>query len=116
MGSYLVVDGKKNNTKSISYPMITLLREVLPDKKSLSGEEIFTLTKKEVSIILYNVSELLSDNDLFKKYIEKHSENYGMNESFEDIKDAFEWIQMCFAKTLSEMTIEDKRFICCEWE
>lgn len=116
MGSYLIIDGKENNTKSISYPMINLLRELLTEKKSLHGERVFAMTEEEVAEVLYGATELLSDEYSLKEYIERHSEEYGMDDDFKEIKENFEWIQRCFAKTLSEMVIYNKNNIVCEWE
>lgn len=116
MGSYLIIDGKENNTKSISYPMIDLMREILPEKKSLHGERVFAMTKEEVAKILYGITEILRDEWSLKDYIDNHSEEYGMADDFKEIKENFEWIHRCFAKTLSEMVICDKGKIFCEWE
>lgn len=116
MGSYLIVDGKENNTKSISYLMINLMREMLPEKKSLHGERVFALTQEEVAEILYGITEILSNEWSLKEYIDTHSEEYGMSDNFKEIKENFEWIHRCFAKVLSEIIIYDKRNILCEWE
>lgn len=116
MGSYLIVDGKENNSKSISYSMINLMREILPEKKSLNGERVFAMTQDEVAKTLCGITEILSDEWTLKEYIENHSEEYGMDDEFEEIKENFEWIHKCFAKILSEMIICDKRNILCEWE
>lgn len=116
MGSYLIVDGKENNSTNISYPMIDLLRELLPEKKSLHGEKVFAMTRDEVAVTLYAATELLSDKLELEQYIAGHSESYGMHDDFEKIKTRFEWIQQCFAKTLSEMILYDKDNIVCMWE
>lgn len=116
MGSYLIVNGKENNTKSISYPMINLLREILPEKKSLFDCNRFTLTKIDVATIVYNTTELLEDDDLLACYINRHSNDYGMDRDFESIKKVFEYIQRLFAKKISDIVICDNFSIICEWE
>lgn len=116
MGSYLVIDGKENNSKSISYPMIDLMREILPEKKSLRGEAVFAMAQEEVAKTLYGITGILSNEQTLKEYINNHLEEYGMNNDFEEIKRNFEWIHRCFSKTLSEMVIYEKRNIICEWE
>lgn len=116
VGSYLIVDGKENNSKSISYPMINLMREILPEKKSLYGERVFAMTQDEVAKTLYGITEILNNEWTLKDYIKNHSEEYSMDDEFEEIKENFEWIHRCFAKILSEMIICDKRNILCEWE
>lgn len=116
MGSYLVVDGKENNSKSISYLMIDLMREILTEKKSLYGEKAFAMIQEEVAKVLYGTVELLSSEQTLKEYISNHSEEYGMSNNFEEIKQVFEWIHRCFSKVLSEMVILEKRNILCEWK
>lgn len=116
MGSYLIVDGKQNNSKSISYPMIDLMREMLPEKKSLNGERVFAMTQEETAKVLYGLTDILSDEWSLKDYVDNHSEEYGMNDDFEEIKENFEWIHRCFSKVLSEMVMLEKRNILCEWE
>lgn len=117
LGRYLIVDGKENNTKIISYPMINLFREIFPEKKSLSGEDAFAFTRKEVAAILNNSTQLLKDDELLKQYIDKHSDDYGIKgEEFKDIKEIFERIQRDFAEILADMVFHDRRCICCEWE
>ena len=116
MGSYLIVGGKENNSKSISYSMIVLMREILPEKKSLYGEIEFVVKLKEVAKILYGINDILSNEWTLKEYIRSHSGEYGMNNDFEKIKDDFEWIHRCFAKTLSEMVVCNKKKVVCEWK
>ena len=117
MGRYLIVDGKENNTKIISYSMINLFREIFPEKKSLSGEDVFAFTQKEVAAILNNSTQLIKDDELLKQYIDKHSDDYGINDKkFEDIRETFIWIQICFSEILSNMVFYDRSAICCEWE
>ncbi len=117
MGSYLVVDGKENNTKSTSCSMINLFREIFPEKKSLSGEDVFVFTQREVATILNNSTQLIKDDKLLKQYIIKHSDDYGIKgEKFKYIKEFFEWIQRCFAEILSDMVFNDREYICCEWK
>lgn len=116
MGSYLVVDGKKNNSKSISYTTIDLMREILPEKKSLNGERAFVMTKEEVAKVLYGITSILIDEWFLEDYINNHSQGYGMRNNFDEIKEDFEWIHRCFSKVLSEMVMMKKRKILCEWE
>lgn len=116
MGDYLIVDGKENNTKSITHLMVSLMREFLPEKQSLHGERVFAMTQEEVAKTLYRITEILSNNCTLKEYINNHSEEYGINNDFEEIKENFEWINRCFAKVISEMIICDKRNIICKWE
>lgn len=60
MGYYLVFNGKENNTKSISYPMGAIIRDVLP--KDMEEDEygwIWMDAKKETRccfIEIHNVS------------------------------------------------------------
>ena len=116
MGSYLIVDGKENNTKSISYPMIDLMRDILPEKNSLSGEDAFALTTREMATLLYNTTQLLKDDELLESYMEKHRECYDVKDAtIEDVKDTISYIHRLFAEVLSEMVYDDKRTIVCEW-
>ncbi len=117
MGSYLVVDGKENNTKSTSCSMINLFREIFPEKRSLSGEDVFAFTQSEVAAILNNSTQLIKDDKLLKQYITKHSDDYGIKgKEFKYIKETFKWIQRCFAEILSDMVFNDRGYICCEWK
>lgn len=116
MGSYLIIDGKQNNTKSISYPMINLIREILPERDDLNGAETFLLTKEEVAGVLYGIAELLGEEGMLEDYIDSHSGDYGMHGGFREIKGNFGWIHRCFSRVLSEMVICDKKKIVCRWE
>lgn len=116
MGSYLVIDGNENNSKSISYSMINIMRGMLPEKKSLNGEIAFAMTQEEVAKVLYGITKILHDKLSLKDYIDNHSEEYGMDDVFGEIKENFEWIHKCLSKVLSEMVMLEERNILCEWE
>lgn len=121
MGSYLVVDGRENNSKGISYPMINIMRQILPDKKSLfDGERSFTLEKDEVAKILYNLNLITRDDNTLKNFFET-IDCYGLekNESFEDKKETVLGIQNCFTDVLCCMILnyeEERERIICYWE
>lgn len=116
MGRYLTVNGIENNAKSISYPMMTLIREICTGNEDVANEEmVFILSTKEVTSILQIVIGLLEDDGLMKEYVAGHFENYGMNQGLEEVKRVFKQIYTCFEKALSEMNLHDMEEIFCYW-
>lgn len=116
MGSYLVVNGYENNSKAISYPMIDLMREVLPDKKSLTGEEVFAMTKTEIAEVL-SVCVPLARNEggITDMYIEQNPDGYGLNKETDEVMRTFSTIEGILARVLSDMVIEGDNAVVCEW-
>lgn len=111
MGSYLVFNKKENNTKSISYPMATIIRDVLPNTEKEYG---WTLKKKQVAKLVSFTLELLDDEEILQVYINEHKENYEFN--CEDFRETLKKIHKDFVETLVEMVFQKQKYISVEWE
>lgn len=111
MGRYLVFNGRENNSKSVSYPMATIIRDVLPDTEKEYG---WTLKKKQVAKLAAFTMGLLEDNEILQAYIHKHEENYGFDHK--NFRKTIEKIHKDFLITLIEMVIQKQKSIDAEWE
>lgn len=115
MGYYLVFNGKENNTKSISYPMGAIIRDVLP--KDMEEDEYgWMLKKKHVAALSKFTMFLLEDDNNLRNYIDDyHKDDYGFDDSFEEVKETIEWIHNCFVETLIEMVLDKQKYILAKW-
>lgn len=116
MGSYLEFADKENNSKSISYPMSTIIREVLPGKenpnKYIHG---WILKRKHVAALAMFTTNLLADDDVLETYIMSHKEEYGFNNDFGTIKERIREIHNIFTTTLIEMVLDKRKRIEAIW-
>lgn len=112
MGSYLVFNKKENNTKSISYPMATIIRDVLP--KDLEKEYGWSLKKKHVAMLVSFTLDLLKDDDNLQEYVNLHTEDYGFGHN--DFQETIKRIHQDFTETLVEMIFNKMKYIDVKWE
>ncbi len=111
MGSYLVFNKKENNTKSISYPMATIMRDVLPHTEKEYG---WTLKKKQVAELVSFTLNLLIDDEDLQEYVKLHREDYGFTKR--NFKETMEIIHRDFTETLVEMVVYKMKRIDVRWE
>lgn len=116
MGSYLEFDDKENNSKSISYPIATIIREVLPDKENPNEyTHGWILKRKHVAALAMFTTNLLADDDVLRTYIARHKDEYGFKDDFETVKKRIQEIHNIFTTTLIEMVLEKHKRIEAIW-
>lgn len=116
MGSYLILDHRENNTKSISGLMADIIRDIVgPAPECLQGS--WALTRESLSKCTIAATSLLDDESKFKLYIEKHKTHYWVTSgNFKENKEKLQWVVNCFAVTLADMTLKDKGLVLAWWE
>lgn len=115
MGWYLEVNDRENNSKSTSFQLAYIIRQILPNV--VETDYGWILNKRHVAALGYfTYLLLLNDRDL-KKYIEENPNCYGFdgNYYFEGIKNNIEWMHECFADTLIEMVLYKEKTIDVRW-
>lgn len=70
MGSYLVCDHRENNSKVISGLMADIIREVIGDYNSGSGED-WLLTKEDMARLVEFTDLLIQEDGVFKGLLRK---------------------------------------------
>ena len=115
MGSYLKFDGRENNSKSISYPMGTIIREIkkrydVNDKYILEDEKGFSISKKGLAFIVSYSSSLIEDETWCKKHIYKYVDT----DTFET--SIYDTLYTIWTEVLCEMILLEKKRIRADWE
>lgn len=114
MGSYLMFDRRENNTKSISYLMAAIIRDVL---SNVSEKEYgWRLKKKHVACLISFTIELTDQDELLQSYIDSHENVYGLKDEFIEVKNRMWWIHKCFVETLVSMILNKEKYIMAKWE
>ena len=114
MGYYLEFDGKENNTKTISYPMANLIRDLFP--KVPENDWGWKLKKKHVAALTYFTRILLESDKLLKSYIDEDNDWYGFEDcEYEEIRNNIDWMYRCFADTLARMVLKKEKHIKAVW-
>lgn len=118
MGSYLVVNGIENNSKQASGAMIDLMRNALPDKKSLHGESIFALSPNELAEVTASAVTLARDPHLAVSFVQGVYQEgaycpFKDKDDMDDIEDTYVRIALIFSQALSYVVMEDAEGVIC---
>lgn len=120
MGSYLVVNGIENNSKQTSSAMIDLMRQMLPDKKSLHGESIFALSPEELAEVTASATMFARDPYLAVDFVQcVYQEGvycpFKNKDDVDDIEETYTKIALIFSQALSYVVMEDAEGVICSW-
>lgn len=114
MGRYLVVETTQNNSKSISYLMASIIKDV-------AGNENFNgnwhLSQESIAKCIIGARSLLQSEDKLKAYMKKHEDNYWTtSSSTEEIKLHLHYIIGCLAENLSHSILSNSPYIVVWWD
>ena len=116
MGRYLVVNDQENNTKSISYLMGDIIRDIIGTENATTFDG-WKLTRTDLSKCIIATESLFESEEKLNIYIDRHKDTYWASVSKpEEIRNNLQWIINCFANNLALMILNNKRHTDVWWK
>ena len=120
MGSYLKVNTFEINSKYKSRILIELMRELLPNKRSIqpdsdNDERVFAVTQEELAITINSLFNLIEDRICLNNYIKNHPDDFRTEEEYEYIIEDLKMLRNILTKTLVWMVMDDESNTVFEW-
>ena len=135
MGSYLVLNGNENNSKSISGMMINIIRGI--DSKNIKNKWFkpdyykdnmgcgdWVIHRKALALLCRNTKELLDNEEWIEEYTYENHEWHEFNGNKEeyykhwlvDTKDDLKIVYNIFVSVLVNSVLYNEKFIYAHWE